>query len=529
MSSCNTDLVCGTGGWTGPKPGDPDNVSVLTATPAFGGIDVQWTLPTTNAHAVAHVHIYRGTSDNFSHASRLVSVSGNFHHDRITSSTSIRYFYWIEIVSINGTVGKPIGPASATARPLIEDLIEQLTGQIDAGVLAQSLKGEIARIQGLQDGITKQETFIKNEVQALGNVVQAIQATVDETSAVVLQETHVRASSDQSLAKQASTIQSSLGRDIASVSTEASTNIKKVGDKVAEIGALWTAKVDVNGLIGGFGVYNDGKTVEAGFDVDRFWVGRTTNKRKPFIIENGEVFINEAVINKLTFSKLRDERGSFIVENGKLKADYVQSKMITADWIDSRNLTIKDAQGQVIFSATQKLGGAYIAKGSIGETHIGTASINTAHIKNLAVDTFKIAENSVTLHSSYQTSNATGGSFNVVVPHRAEIIVLMYLPTSGSFTDSATPWWNTSWEEDSISSTTVTGKAGTVTIPLVGITVTRTIYRERGGDSGGVSTSSGGSITTACVGFAKLSVAAHSTTVISCPKAFHAVALITYK
>jgi hypothetical protein len=87
---------------------------------------------------------------------------------------------------------------------------------------------------------------------------------------------------------------------------------------------LYTAKLSVNGLIGGFGVYNDGTTVQAGFDVDEFWVGKTqANKRKPFIISGGVTYIDEAAIEKLTFTKLRDASGSFIVENGKVKADYL--------------------------------------------------------------------------------------------------------------------------------------------------------------------------------------------------------------
>jgi hypothetical protein len=83
-------------------------------------------------------------------------------------------------------------------------------------------------------------------------------------------------------------------------------------------------------LIGGFGVYNDGSTIQAGFDVDEFWVGKTqANKCYPFIISGGVTYIKEAAIEKLTFNKLRDESGSFIVENGKVKANYLSVTQIT--------------------------------------------------------------------------------------------------------------------------------------------------------------------------------------------------------
>jgi hypothetical protein len=111
-----------------------------------------------------------------------------------------------------------------------------------------------------------------------------------------------------------------------------------VNGKVTEIGALYTAKVDVNGLIGGFGVYNDGTSVQAGFDADLFWVGKGNKKRKPFIIDTGtgETYIDDAVINKITFNKLRSADGNLIVDSttGKMKAQY----------LDAENLTVRNAQ-----------------------------------------------------------------------------------------------------------------------------------------------------------------------------------------
>jgi len=72
--------------------------------------------------------------------------------------------------------------------------------------------------------------------------------------------------------------------------------------------------------------------------VDTFFVGRTqANKVKPFIIKDGETFIDEAVIQSLTFNKLSAADGSLIftptvyddlgnvTEEGKLKADYINA------------------------------------------------------------------------------------------------------------------------------------------------------------------------------------------------------------
>ena len=105
-----------------------------------------------------------------------------------------------------------------------------------------------------------------------------------------------------------------------------STEISRVDGELENIGARWSVNLNVNGLIGGFGTYNDGNNVQAGWDVDTFWVGRTNeNKRKPFIIDGDEVFLDQAVINSLTFSKLRDASGNFVVDsNGRIKATYMQ-------------------------------------------------------------------------------------------------------------------------------------------------------------------------------------------------------------
>jgi len=133
MTTCSTN-VCGTGGWNGPLPGDPDNNSVLTVTPAFGGIDVAWSYPATNPHALAHTLVYRGLSNSFSAAMQIAVASGSLYYDKIEIEQNREYFYWIRFVSINGTVGDLIGPASTTARPTIDQMIDLLSGRIDSGV-----------------------------------------------------------------------------------------------------------------------------------------------------------------------------------------------------------------------------------------------------------------------------------------------------------------------------------------------------------------------------------------------------------
>lgn len=398
LVTASGDYVCGTGEWTGPKPGDPNTSDLLLhAVPAYGGIDVTWTWPDTFPEAVAYTTIYRGTTADFAASTVLVAAAaGNFYYDRIERGVLTEFYYWIIVHSVYGTPSQLIGPAWATAKPRIAEMIEDLTGKIDAGVLATSLKNEIARIELNHLGITQEMLDRQGEDEALAAQITTIGAYTEDSRALLQQEVLARTTANeafvstvntlwaeangniaavqqqvtavvndvQALAQDITTLETQVGEDLAQAEQRIETKIDIVDGKVVSIGALWTAKVTVNGLIGGFGVYNDGQTVEAGFDVDTFWIGRTNeNKRKPFIVSGGVVYIDEAAINYLTFSKLRDESGSFIVENGKVKADYLDVGSLTAGSVKSSNYSVGatgfylDNTGQIDINGLASNGG----------------------------------------------------------------------------------------------------------------------------------------------------------------------------
>lgn len=352
---------CGTGQWSGPKPGDPDNNSILYASPGFGGIDVAWTYPGVNPHAVAHVILFRSSSADPTTMVQHAIVDGSFFFDRIDSAAPIQYYYWIRIVSINGTVGDVIGPASSTARSSIEDTIESLSGKINEGVLSQTLKAEIDRIKVNALDLSQEILDRALNDDALGASFNTIQAFSEETRALVQTEAIARTEADSAFVAVANTLYASteqnagsiqelskvvvevdkanaqrisqaeavLGEDIGRVEQSLSTTVERVDGKLQTLSAQWTAKVQVNGLIGGFGIYasDDGvvSEVQAGFDVDTFFVGRSTTAGiRPFIVAGNEVFINGAVINSLTFNKLRADDGSLAFANGKLQAKYIE-------------------------------------------------------------------------------------------------------------------------------------------------------------------------------------------------------------
>jgi hypothetical protein len=450
MTTCTTD-VCGTGGWTGPLPGDPDDSVILTATPAFSGIDLSWTYPSLNPHAVAYMELVFGVTNDLTAAMLLARVSGDSYYHKVPSGGT--YFYWIRVVSAHGTVGSWNGPASATAKPLVGDVIEKLTGQIDNGVLAQSLKAkldeisilsanlmgeitarenanvtlaqaiaaadaqsaqalnfigqetaarttaisaqaaqintvastlngnigavqtqvntEVVRLDGLitstaqtvTQAVAKAENDLAITQQSLQSKIDTVEGKTDANSAAI---TNVQVEAANNLANAQQTLQSNInivdgkvnansqfitdvqtqaGNNLAAAQQTLQTNINTVDGKVTDIGSLYTVKLNANGLAGGFGVYNNGTEVEAGFDVDNFWIGRTqANKRKPFIVSGGVVYIDEAVIATLNADK---------INAGTLNADRIALNSLNANKISAGTITTDRIQVGAVTASSE--------------------------------------------------------------------------------------------------------------------------------------------------------------------------------
>ena len=118
------------------------------------------------------------------------------------------------------------------------------------------------------------------------------------------------------------------------------------------IKAEYAVRLDVNGLVVGFGLINDGTTTAFGINADRFYVGKESNGKKPFM-----VLTSSQTINGVTYP--------------------------AGTWIDV----------------------ALIANATIGTAHIADAAITTAKIKDLAVDNAKIKD----LHGDKITANSISG------------------------------------------------------------------------------------------------------------------------
>jgi hypothetical protein len=332
MTTCSATNSCGTGLGTVTIPSDPDFYIAIAAVAGFNGIDVSWSYPTTNPHAVAYFQIWRNVTESFAGAVQIARISGSHYFDFNQDDLPLTRYYWVQVVSVNGTTGPAVGPASATAKTTVAAMIEQLSGEIDAGVLAQSLKATLDKIVLNEQAITQEITARTGANNAFSQLLTQVQAGVASLYSTVQTEITSRQDGDSTLASAINTAQSSFGTSLATAQQTLQTNINTVNGKVTDIGARYTVTVGVNGLAGGFGIYNNGTTIEAGFDVSKFWVGSTNaNKRKPFIIVDGTTYIDTAAIRDASIDQAKI---------GDLSANKITTGSLSASRINGQGLIV---------------------------------------------------------------------------------------------------------------------------------------------------------------------------------------------
>jgi hypothetical protein len=400
---------CGTGLGNFPQPGDPSNDAVLSARAAFGGIFVSWTYPELNSWAVAHVIVYRSTSSDPATKVRRQIVAGEVFFDDIDDATSVEYFYWIEIVSVNGTVGALIGPSSTSAQPTIAQLLAHLTGELTSSQLGTDLTAEIGKIITLGVNLTAEaaarlaadgalsttlgllqtnlndiDVLVIDEIAArvagdgaLVTQVNAILAQANGNAAAIVTEQTVRADADTAIASSVTTLQSAVGDNLSSIQT-----IQEVQDGIA---AGYLIKLDVNGYVSGFGLYNDGGSSQFLVNADTFAVGKLgASGVLPFIVDGGVVYINAAVIKDATID-------SAMIADAAVLTAHIDNAAITNAKIGAL-----------------AVGSAEIQAAAIGSAKIGDAAITTAKIGDAQVDTLQLAGYAVTIPTSAYTEGITG-------------------------------------------------------------------------------------------------------------------------
>lgn len=369
---------CGTGTWTGPLPGDPDNSSVLSATSEFGGIQLSWTLPNLNGFAVSYTKVFRSLGNQFATAIPYTYVSGGGYFDTDAAKLIRPYYYWIRHVSINGTELDPIGPVMAVAKPLLDQVIEGLAQRVESSHLAESLRLRVEKIADLEQGLTNINTLVATNNSVLAQELLGLRDELTGALAYFDQQRQIEISEKEALVQAINTQLASIGNSTelyAAIQEEATTRASETG----ELFAQKTIKLDVAGNVSGIGMsarLDPDGTATSDFQVrsDVFSlappaVNASAAPSNPF---HGKIWVDTSVTPNVTkwynsstsAWQTTPVKGAvpFIVRTTPTMVDgytiapgvYISGAFIdrlTANQIDTRGLSIRDASGNVILSA----------------------------------------------------------------------------------------------------------------------------------------------------------------------------------
>ena len=356
-----------------PDYSGPDTPTGFTATGGYGVIFLGWDDPRAISPFpfYSHTEIWRSSTDSLASAALLGTSVSSLFSDAVAAGQT--YYYWIRFVKdVKGTiVYGAFNDSSGTVASSAEDpayILEQLEGAITESHLYSTLNSRIDLIDGdvglsgSVDARINSEAIIRADADtALSALITTLGSTVSGNTAAISSEASTRASADSAIASDVTTLQSTVGGHTASITTLTSTT-----DGIA---AEQYVKLDVNGYVAGFGIYNDGPGA-SGFlvNADYFAVGKFGETSElPFIV--GTVGgVTKIALNAATF-----------IPDATITTAKIGTAAITSAKIDDLAVTT-----------------AKLAYASIYNVHINDASISTAKIEGLAVTTAKIDNLAVT-------------------------------------------------------------------------------------------------------------------------------------
>lgn len=162
-----------------------------------------------------------------------------------------------------------------------------------------------ASLDGNTAAITEESTVRATADSAISSRITTIEAgliTDAQVKALVQTETDARVSADNALGQRVDTVQATAGSNTAAIQTVSTAQATTDG----KVNTAWTLKMEVNsqnqyvaaGI--GLGIENGPAGLQSQFLVraDRFAVvnGTNTTTSAPFVVQNGQVFISQALI-----------------------------------------------------------------------------------------------------------------------------------------------------------------------------------------------------------------------------------------
>ncbi len=351
----------------------PAAITNLTAASLVFAIRLKWTLPTSPS-IIDRTEIWYSQSPTFATAQRMGDYA--FPQDTATLmglSAGARLYFWAVLRDRNGIAGAryPIGngvlgQASSDA----SEILEYLNGKITSSQLGQELLTPIQQISGLKTLVSQ----IDGQVVELGGAINAereerIQegkAIFSEVSTVAATATKASTKADQAFDKA-----NAADEKAESISAVVQETKDAVADIDGNLSAMWTIKAQTTSqgrhyLAGiAVGVDNSSGISESQVLVaaDRFAVihPNGTVITTPFVIQGGQVFMNQALIGDAWIKNA-------MIEN--LNASKVTAGTMSADRIDADSF----------FAKVANIDRAYIKAANIESAQIGTLQLRSGAV-----------------------------------------------------------------------------------------------------------------------------------------------------
>lgn len=180
---------------------------------------------------------------------------------------------------------------------------------------SQKFDAVYARVGDNTAAISLESKTRIDEIKALAEQTETIRADFEGNAGVMQTQIEANATAHSALSKRTDTIQSSVGKNTASVQTAQSA--------INGINAKWSIKTDVNGVVGGLAIENNGSTVDFIVRAGSFAIqGQSGSKSVPFVsypdgtIIDGEVipagnYLEDAYIRRASIDTL-DIKGNAV-------------------------------------------------------------------------------------------------------------------------------------------------------------------------------------------------------------------------
>ncbi|VWX29693.1 conserved hypothetical protein [Moraxellaceae bacterium 17A] len=192
--------------------------------------------------------------------------------------------------------------------------------------LSTSSSSQASLISGLQASVSTAQSTANTAVSKADNA----QSAANTANAAIQTEQTARVNADSALSSRIDTVQTTVNGNTASIQTQQ--------QSINGLYAQYTVKVDVNGRVSGFGLASSSTQSDFAIRADKFYIAPpsgTGNGVSPFMVLTSPQVINGVTVPIGTY----------------IKGDLIATGSVTADKIDTRGLTIKDANGKVLFGS----------------------------------------------------------------------------------------------------------------------------------------------------------------------------------